>query len=117
MCEFISHIVPFCMDKSFIAKRVSRIREAKNRSARSLSLDLGMSSEYINQVENGKLNPSLDFISNFCDYFKIPLGEFFDYTAEYPIQYRELIKDLNKLAPDELAEITAVVKRIADFKG
>jgi len=104
------------MDKEFISKRVLSIRETKNKSARSLSLDLGMSSEYINQVENGKLNPSIDFISNFCDYFKINVSEFFDNNIEYPMQYKELIKDLNKLTPDELKDVSSIIKRIADKK-
>ena len=43
------------MDKEFIRNRVYKIRTNQNISARNLSLELGMSSEYINQLEGGKL--------------------------------------------------------------
>ena len=77
---------------------------------------MGMSSEYINQIETGKLRPSLEFIANFCDYFKITVAEFFDGGVEYPVEYRALISDLNKLSREELGQITGFVKMLADKK-
>ena len=50
------------MEKDFIRNRVYQLRTSHNISARNLSLELGMSSEYINQLEGGKLNPSIDFL-------------------------------------------------------
>ena len=41
------------MDKGFIKERYARIRLAHNISARRLSMELGQSSEYINQIETG----------------------------------------------------------------
>lgn len=104
------------MDKEFIKERVATIRNSKNISARSLSLNLGMSSEYVNQVENGRLMPSLDFIMNFCDYFNISVGEFFDENVKYPNQYKDLIKELNKLSQPELQQIIDLVKLINNKK-
>jgi len=104
------------MDKEFIKNRISSIRNKKNISARSLSLDLGMSSEYINQVENGRLMPSLDFIINFCDYFKITIGEFFDEKIIYPEQYKFIINELNKLTYNELTQIENFIKLLNSYK-
>lgn len=104
------------MDKEFIKERVATIRNSKNISARSLSLNLGMSSEYVNQVENGRLMPSLDFIMNFCDYFNISISEFFDENIRYPNQYKDLIKELNKLSQPELQQIVDLVKLITNKK-
>ena len=103
-------------DKEFIKSRIAQIRGSKNISARSLSLELGMSSEYINQVENGRLNPSLDFLLNFCYYFKISIGEFFDENNAFPIEYQSLIKELNKLNQTELNQILELVKLINSKK-
>lgn len=42
------------MDKSFIKDRYAKIRIANNLSARKLSIELGQSTEYINQIESSK---------------------------------------------------------------
>ncbi len=100
------------MTKDYIRNRIANIRIAKNISARKLSLELGMSSEYVNQVENGRLTPSLDFILNFCDYFKLSVSEFFDEANAYPVENKELLNELGKLTPNEIAEIINIVKLI-----
>ena len=104
------------INKEFIKNRISQIRTSKNISARSLSLDLGMSSEYINQIENGRLNPSLDFLLNFCQYFKISIGEFFNENNAFPVEYKELIIELNKLNQTEFKQILNIVKLITSKK-
>lgn len=104
------------MDRKFVQKRYASIRNAHNISARKLSFELGQSSEYINQIENGKSIPSLDNLFVFCDYFNISMGEFFEENFEYPVQYREIIKNLNKLDAIELEKVNEVIKLIADKK-
>ena len=75
-----------------------------------------MSSEYINQLESGRLTPSVDFIINFCDYFKIALSEFFDEGKKYPLEYKELFENLNKLSKEELKVISDVAQMLAKNK-
>lgn len=104
-------------DKTFVAERFARIRMAKNISARALSEKLGQSSQYINQIENGRKMPSLEGLYNFCEYFNISLSDFFNNAYEYPIQYRELFSSLNELDTEELKEITAVIRRISMNKS
>ena len=104
------------MDKEFIKNRISTIRNQNNISARSLSLELGMSSEYINQVENGRLTPSLELIINFCDYFEITIGEFFNEEISYPQQYKSIIEELNKLTYNELTQIENLIKLLNSYK-
>lgn len=101
------------MEKDFIAKRFASIRLAKNISARQLSLDLEQGSQYINQIENGRKLPSLDGLLKFCNHCSLSLKEFFDDEQEYPIQYKELLKYLNKLDNEELNEVISITKRIA----
>lgn len=104
------------MIRKFIQKRMANIRNAKNISARKLSLELGQSSEYINQIENGKNIPSIEGLINFCSYLNISMGEFFEENFEYPVQYREIIKNLNKLDAIELEKVSEIIKLIADKK-
>lgn len=85
------------MDKKFIQLRYATIRNAHKISARKLSFELGQSSEYINQIENGNNMPSLENLLNFCDYFNITPAEFFDDSMNYPVEYKAIIKELNKM--------------------
>ncbi len=102
--------------KKYIGNRFAVIRNAHNISARKLSIEMGQSSEYINQIENGRKMPSLEGLYNFCDYFKMEMGEFFDYTQNYPIQYKELIKELNKLDTEELEYIKQTISYLVRNK-
>ena len=98
------------MDKQFIQNRYAAIRMAHHISARKLSLELGQSSEYINQIENGKCMPSIENLLNFCDYFGITPSEFFDETLKYPVQYKNIIGELNHLSPDDCELILNLLK-------
>lgn len=100
------------MEKSFINARYSTIRNAHNISARKLSLELGQSSEYINQIENGKCLPSIEGLLNFCDYFNISIAEFFNEEFKYPIEYRGIIAELNKMDKLALNQIFELLKLI-----
>jgi len=102
--------------KYFISNRFATIRNAHNISARKLSIEMGQSTEYINQIENGRKMPSLEGLFNFCDYFKITISEFFDVTQKYPVQYKEIINELNKLDSEELSHIKKNIEYITRNK-
>lgn len=85
------------MDKSFIRERYAKIRLAHNMSARKLSIELGQSTEYINQIESGKNMPSVEGLLNFCNYFNISVGEFFEDKYNFPVEYKAIINELNKM--------------------
>ena len=100
------------MDKEFVAMRISRIRNAHNISARKLSIALGQSTEYINQIENGKHMPSLEGLFNFCDYFNISLSDFFDDRFEFPVEYKGIIEELNKMDSAAVNQVYELLKLI-----
>lgn len=104
------------IDKFFIGKRVATLRNAKRISARSMSLELGQSSEYINQIENGRSMPSVEVLINICDYFEISLSDFFDTKTTYPLEYKDLLSELNKLDTFELEQIVNLIKLITRNK-
>ncbi len=104
------------MEKDFIKNRYAAIRCANNISARKLSFELGQSSEYINQIENGKSMPSVEGLLNFCEYFKITPSEFFGDEIKYPIEFKEILTELNKLDKMELEQITSLIKTINSKK-
>lgn len=104
------------MNKNFIKERINYIRTSNKISARNLSLELGMSSEYINQLESGRLTPSVDFLINFCEYFNIKLSDFFDDEQKYPLEYQKLITNLNKLKKEEVEAVINIVDVIVKNK-
>ena len=104
------------MEKSFIKDRYAKIRTSHNISARRLSQELGQSTEYINQIENGKSMPSIEGLFNFCEYFGITLGEFFNEEFKYPIEYKNIIAELNKLDALEIRQIYDLIKLISSSK-
>lgn len=104
------------MDKTFIKDRYAKIRLAHKISARQLSFDLGQSSEYINQIENGKSLPSVEGLMNFCNYFNITLGEFFEEDFKFPVEYKEIISELNKMDIIAINQITGLLKLINSNK-
>lgn len=66
------------MTENFIGERFSQIREARNISARKMSLDLGHSTSYMNAIEAGRKLPSLSEFPYLCEYLDIKPRDFFD---------------------------------------
>ena len=100
------------MDKKFVQERFARIRMAHGISARKLSYELGQSSEYINQIENGHSLPSLEGLFNFCDYFHLSLADFFEERSGYPVQYEKIVTELNKMDALEIEQIYELLRLI-----
>lgn len=100
------------MDKKFVQMRIARIRTAHNVSARKVSMELGQSTEYINQIENGKALPSLEGLFNICEYFNISLAEFFDDRLEFPVEYKHIIDELNKMDSVAVNQVYELLKLI-----
>ena len=104
------------MLNEFIAKRIANLRLSKGLSARKLSLELGQGENYIAHIENRQSNISIENLEAVCEYFQISLSDFFDTNTEYPLQYKELIEELNKLDSIELAKVIEMVKLITSNK-
>ncbi|MBP3344716.1 MAG: helix-turn-helix transcriptional regulator [Clostridia bacterium] len=104
------------MIQNFIRKRVATLRLSKNLSARKLSIELGQGPNYITHIENGQSNVSIESLENICDYFEISLADFFDGKTEYPLQYRKIIDELNKLDSIEIEKVYDMIKLVTDNK-
>ena len=65
------------MEKADFIKRLVALRVSKGASARDMSLSLGQSAGYINNIENGVNYPSMTVFFYICDYLGISPKEFF----------------------------------------
>lgn len=97
------------MEKDEFIKRLTELRMNKGVSARDMSLSLGQSPGYINNIENGINLPSMSVFFYICDYFGITPKEFFDSDNNNPVKVRELDTAAKHLSSEELEHIIAVI--------
>ena len=101
------------MDKDFIGKRITDLRLKEDISEYQLSLDLGKSKSYINNITCGKTLPSLTELLNICDYFNLDVKDFFDTENSDPIVTAEILDMLKKLNKEDLDMVYKIVRRLA----
>lgn len=100
------------IDNKFVAECLAQIRSDKGISARDLSLCIGQSTSYINNIENMKSNISMPMFLNVCEYLGVHPRDFFDGSTQYPIHLSQLTDSLKLLNKHQLSSIENVVKEI-----
>ena len=98
-------------------RRLTELRTLKNVSARNMSLELGQSAGYINNIENKRKFPSVIGLFYICEYFGLTPSEFFYESAENPLIDAEVIFKINQLSKEEMEFLIALVKFVVKFKG
>ena len=66
------------MEKEQFSKRLVELRINKGVSAHDMSLSIGQSAGYINNIENGVNFPSMAVFFYICEYLGVTPMEFFD---------------------------------------
>jgi transcriptional regulator with XRE-family HTH domain len=94
----------------FLCERVSRLRINKGVSARDMSLSIGQSAGYINQIENKKALPSMRGFFYICEYFDVSPKDFFDTKSNDPVKINEITADMKELDAVQLSNIGNIVK-------
>ena len=87
------------MEKEEFARRVSQLRQAKGVSARDMSLSLGQSAGYINNIENGVNLPSMSMFFYICDYLGVTPEEFFAAELTDPVRLFWGVRRTSATAP------------------
>lgn len=98
------------MNKEAFANRLVELRQHKGVSARDMSLSLGQSAGYINNIENGINFPPMTLFFYICEFLGVTPMEFFDTNNQTPCKIRELIEAAQKLNSDQLNHLTAIAK-------
>ena len=106
------HIMENDMEKQAFIKRLTEMRMAKGVSARDMSLSLGQSPGYINNIENGVNLPSMAMFFYICDYLKITPKEFFDTDSLNPTKLNQLADLAKDLSSDKLDLVMNLVKEM-----
>lgn len=98
------------MEKVDFIKRLVELRISKGVSARDMSLSIGQSAGYINNIENGVNYPSMTAFFYICDYLNITPKEFFDTDTVNPTKANELLDAAKGLSNEELNHLIAIAK-------
>lgn len=98
------------MEKQQFIKRLVELRMNKGVSARDMSLSIGQSAGYINNVENGVNFPSMSTFFYICEYLGVTPKEFFDTQTQNPVKAKELLDATKNLSSEQLDHLIAIAK-------
>ncbi len=98
------------MDLKEFSLRLSQLRMNKGVSARDMSLSIGQSAGYINNIETGVNFPSMTAFFYICEYLDITPSEFFDTDSKSPTKEKELIEAVKGLKAEQLDNLIALAK-------
>lgn len=98
------------MEKADFVKRLVELRMNKGISARDMSLSLGQSAGYINNIENGVNYPSMTVFFYICDYLGVTPKEFFDLDTANPSKINELLSLVKGLSNEQLDNLIALIR-------
>lgn len=101
------------MEKEDFIKRLVNLRLRKGVSAREMSLSIGQSAGYINNIENGVNYPSMATFFYICDYFCITPKEFFDTDISDPTKVHALLSASKKLNGEQLDTLIALAEGLS----
>lgn len=99
-------------NKEQFIKRLTELRISKGVSARDMSLSIGQSPGYINNIENGVNLPSMSIFFYICEYLNVTPCDFFNYNTQDPIKTSELMSLTKQLNRNQIAHITDIIKDI-----
>ena len=100
------------MEKEAFIKRLTELRMEKGVSARDMSLSLGQSPGYINNIENGVNLPSMSMFFYICDYLGITPQEFFDISSTSPNKLNQLTDLAKDLSSDKMDLVMNLIKEM-----
>lgn len=98
------------MEKQTFCRRLSMLRIQKGVSARDMSLSLGQSASYINNIENGVNLPSMNMFFYICEYLGVTPAEFFDVESHDPTKANELFSLAKRLSDSQMDALISLVR-------
>lgn len=98
------------MEQEMFSLRLSQLREDMGVSARDMSLSLGYSENYINNIENQRGFPSMTVFFYICEYLGITPKEFFDTNSKSPAKEKELLDAVQGLSTEQLDTLITLAK-------
>lgn len=100
------------MEREEFIRRLVELRMKKGVSARDMSLSLGQSPGYINNIETGVNFPSMTVFFYICEYLNITPQDFFNTESTNPIKVNQIIELSNNLNDEKLDLVINLLKEL-----
>ena len=100
------------MYKEDFSLRLALLRTKMNISARDMSLSLGQSSGYINNIENNVNLPSMTMFFYICEYLEVTPAEFFDIESACPQKTNQLVELTKGMSSDKIDLVINIVREM-----
>lgn len=97
------------MDYAYIKQRITDLRIEKGVSEYQMSLDLGHSRSYMQNISSGRSKPSIEEFLYICDYFGITPSDFFDEKNQEPILIQKALSGMRLLTDKELVALINLI--------
>lgn len=96
--------------EEILRQRLDSLRLKAELSEYQLSLALGMSKGYIQQISSGRALPSMKHFFEICEYFKLSPSEFFDIKNRDPQLTDELVEVARNLNDEQMKLLISIAK-------
>ena len=97
------------MDYAYIKQRITDKRIEKGVSEYQMSLDLGHSRSYMQNISSGRSKPSIEEFLYICDYLGTTPGDFFDEKNQEPILIQKALSGMRSLTDKELIALINLI--------
>ena len=104
------------MDYDFIRQRITDLRIKKGVSEYQMSLDLGHSRSYVQNIASGRSKPSIEEFLYICEYLNVTPRDFFDEGVAEPILIRKALDGMRDLSDKDLLSLLGLIDRLRENK-
>ena len=97
------------MEYAYIKQRITDLRIEKGVSEYQMSLDLGHSRSYMQNISSGRSKPSIEEFLYICDYLGTTPDDFFDEKNQEPILIQKALSGMRSLTDKELIALINLI--------
>lgn len=98
--------------EDFIRTRITQLRVKKDVSEYEMSLSLGHSRSYIQNISSGRALPSMTEFLAICSYLGVTPGAFFEDASENPLLVQKALEGLQGLSEDDILLLIRLINRL-----
>ena len=96
-----------------IGSRIRDLRKSHDITIVALARKIGLTREYLSNLEHNVNTPSLSTLQKICDALEVSMAEFFNAdNATLPPEYQELLHNAKSLSPKQLASLNEFLKSL-----
>jgi len=100
------------VNDTYIRDRITALRIQKDVSENKMSLDIGHSKGYIQNIVSGRALPSLAEFLAICSYLGVTPKDFFDTEMKNPVLINQAIAKIRVLDEDGIRFVLDFLKRM-----